>query len=79
MEWTPTWGLSLRLTDLEIRYAGQVTTGTGLPGVAWTGVVADRVFAAEASDFIVAPSGPLTLQEAHVVSHQISVSVPLGH
>jgi hypothetical protein len=30
-----------------------------------------------ASDFIVAPSGPLTLQDAHVITHQLSVSLPL--
>src|SRR5439155_1658408 len=34
VEWTPTWGVSLRFPDLEIRYRGRVTKGTGRPGVA---------------------------------------------
>src|SRR2546422_9096208 len=33
VEWTPTWGVSLRFPDLEIRYRGRVTHGTGRPGV----------------------------------------------
>ncbi len=30
-----------------------------------------------AADFIVTPSGPLTLQDARVTTHQLSVSVPI--
>src|SRR2546429_206606 len=33
LEWTPTWGVRLRFPDLEIRYPGSVTRGTGRPGV----------------------------------------------
>jgi hypothetical protein len=29
------------------------------------------------SDFIIAPSGPLTLQDAHILTHQLSVSLPI--
>ena len=79
-EWTPTWGLSLAFSDLELRYQGRVTTGTGLPGTAWDQAVSTRFAAAEAagvSDFIVAPSGPLTLQEASVTAHQFSISIPI--
>ncbi len=76
MEWTPSWGGSLKFPDLTLRYMGRITTGTGRPGVAWT----PRVLAAAdaLSNFIVAPSGPLTLQEAKVVTHQISVVLPIG-
>jgi hypothetical protein len=78
MEWTPSWGARVRFPGLEIRYLGRVTTGTGRPGVAWTGVVAQReVAAAMANDIVVPPSGPLTLQDVKVVTHQISVSVPI--
>src|SRR5205814_852127 len=31
VEWTPTWGLTLRFPELELRYSGRVTTGTGGP------------------------------------------------
>jgi len=78
MEWTPSWGLRVRLKGVELRYLGRVTTGTGLPGVAWNGVTAGR---AEnmglANDIVVPPGGPLTLQEADVWTHQLAVAVPL--
>ena len=75
MEWSPSAGATFRFSDVEVRYAGRITTGTGQPGVALTPVaMADQ---AALADFIVAPSGPLTLQEAMVMTHQISVSIPI--
>jgi hypothetical protein len=78
MEWAPSWGARVHLGDLELRYAGRVTTGTGRPGVAWNGVAEARAgdFAA-ANDILLAPSAPLTLQDVTVLTHQISVSVPI--
>jgi hypothetical protein len=78
VEWTPTWGLSLGLPDVELRYHGSVTNGTGRPGVVrsfFPGVVND--FALTGTNILVAPSGPLTLAEVRVVTHQFSVSLPL--
>jgi hypothetical protein len=78
MEWTPSWGLRVRLKGVELRYLGRVTTGTGLPGIAWNGVTTARAESlAAANDIVVPPGGPLTLQEAEVWTHQISVAVPL--
>jgi hypothetical protein len=78
MEWTPSWGVRVRLEGFEIRYFGRVTTGTGRPGVAWTGAVAERgADAALANDIVVPPGGPLTLQEADVWTHQFSIAVPI--
>lgn len=75
VEWTPTWGLRLGFPGLELRYHGHLTTGTGRPGVASTGVVD---FAAPAGGGIIAaPSGPLTLTEVRVVTHQFSIALPL--
>ena len=34
LEWTPTWGLSLTFSGIELAYQGRVTTGTGRPGTA---------------------------------------------
>jgi hypothetical protein len=76
-EWTPTWGLNVRFPELEVRYTGYLTTGTGRPSVAWTPARGAMLDAAAGADFLVAASGPLTLQEARVWSHQISVSLPL--
>jgi hypothetical protein len=75
MEWTPTLGATLRFSDLELRYVGRATTGTGRPGV-----ILDHVPAVAddpAADFLVTPSGPLTLQDATVLTHQLSVRIPI--
>jgi hypothetical protein len=76
VEWTPTWGFSLGFPTLEVRYRGSVTNGTGRPGIAqpigW-GVLE----AVAGSNILAAPSGPLTLTEVRVVTHQISLSLPL--
>jgi hypothetical protein len=78
-EWTPSLGLALKFPEFQVRYVGRLTTGTGQPGTAWTAIGVERGQALDAaSDFIVAPSGPLTLQEADVVTHQITVSLPIG-
>ncbi len=78
VEWVPSWGLRVSLADLELRYVGRVTTGTGRPGVAWNGAVAERAmdFGA-ANDILLAPEGPLTLQDVTVLTHQVSVSIPI--
>jgi len=75
-EWTPSWSLNLNFKEFQIRYTGRATMGTGKPGVAWSGFGRDLSFASSA-DFIVAPSGPLTLQDARVMTHQISIVVPI--
>jgi hypothetical protein len=78
LEWTPSLGLTVKLPELEVRYVGRVTTGTGRPGIATRGFVGagERTFSAS-SDMIIAPRGPLTLQEADVVTHQLSVVIPI--
>jgi hypothetical protein len=76
VEWTPTWGFSLNFPELEVRYRGRVTNGTGRPGVVANPIILEAD-AAGGSNIIVAPSGPLTLAEVRVVTHQISISLPL--
>ncbi len=78
MEWVPSWGVKLKLADFDLRYFGRVTTGTGRPGTAWSGVVADRAASLEvANDILLAPGAPLTLQDATVMTHQFSISIPI--
>lgn len=77
LEWTRTWGLRLHFSDLELRYTGRRSTGTGRPGV-----VPDQGFLFAASersgpDILAAPSGPLTLTGVAVTTHQVSVSLPI--
>lgn len=79
MEWTPTWGASVDLGELSLRYDGRLTTGTGRPGTAWSGgqrATADAAVGAGA-DFVPAPTGPLTLQDARVWTHQVAVAIAL--
>ncbi|MBI4520246.1 MAG: hypothetical protein HY701_05385 [Gemmatimonadetes bacterium] len=81
VEWTPTWGLGFRFPEVEIRYQGRVTNGTGRPGVVPNGRGfagrGDATLASAGGNIIVAPSGPLTLGDVKVVTHQVSLSLPL--
>lgn len=78
MEWTPSWGLNVGVADLELSYLGRITTGTGRPGTEWT---ANRIAVLESaaldSNFLLAPEAPLTLQDAWVITNQLSVSIPV--
>lgn len=79
VEWTTTWGVTLDFSDFKVRYAGRTTMGTGRPGVdaqgIWFGGMEDGM---SSGDFIIAPSDALTLEEARVVTHQLSISLPIG-
>jgi hypothetical protein len=74
-EWAPTWGLRIEMPRLTIGYRGSLTSGTGRPGVGGPGNTRD-VFAVESS-VLIAPSGPLALDKVNVLSHQISLSLPI--
>jgi hypothetical protein len=77
-EWTPSVGFHLNFSSMQIRYTGCLTAGTGQPGVAGSASGIARADAlGSSSNFIVAPSGSLTLQGAAVLTHQISVTVKL--
>ncbi len=77
MEWTPGLGASLRLDGAVFHYSVLFTTGTGRPGVSWSPEALNLPDADAFSDFILAPSGPLTLQDARVTTHQLSVVIPV--
>jgi hypothetical protein len=78
MEWTPSWSLAARFPEFQLRYSGRVTTGTGRPWVGGGGwLQAADAGSAFGSNFIVAPSGPLNLEEVRVLTHQITASVPI--
>ncbi|HEV2146085.1 MAG TPA: hypothetical protein VGR37_01570 [Longimicrobiaceae bacterium] len=78
LEWTPTWGLGVKFPELEVRYVGRMTAGTGRPGVDWGGIRAADGVMLMGSDVLLAPGGPLVLQEERVYVHQVSVSIPVG-
>lgn len=83
-EWTGSLGLAVKFEEFHVRYTGRMLTGTGRPGVVqddWWGWGRPEVdFAAGGrADIILAPQGALTLQEARVVTHQVSIAVPLSN
>ncbi len=77
VEWSPTWGLSLRFPELELRYRGRVTNGTGRPDV--FGFFGGPLPLTDVGpgNFVVAPGGTLNLAGVTTVTHQISLSLPL--
>jgi len=75
LEWTPTWGITLRFPELELRYRGRVTKGAGRPSNQF--VVGVRALALSGADILAAPSGPLNLIDVNTSTHQISLSLPL--
>jgi len=79
MEWTPSFGVSLNLPGIDVHWTTRVTTGTGRPGTRWSNARMDEASGGTllSSDFILAPSGPLTLQDARVTTHQLSVVIPM--
>ncbi|MFB6097556.1 MAG: hypothetical protein ABEK84_00265 [Salinibacter sp.] len=77
-EWTLTWGGGVEWGALTLRYTGHLTLGTGRPGVVSRGVAPNletKNFAA--SDFVVAPKGPLAVEENRVFTHQVSLIIPV--
>ncbi len=76
MEWSPSLGVSLNLDGATIHFATRFTTGTGRPGTQWD-LTSGAVMDSQSTDFILAPSGPLTLQDARVTTHQLSVVIPI--
>ena len=74
MEWSPSIGAKAKFSEFEIGYSGRLTTGSGRPGVALPG---GRTVNQLSADLIIAPSGPLTRQDALVITHRITVSGPI--
>jgi hypothetical protein len=78
-EYTGSVGISLNYKPFQIRYTGRVTVGTGVPGTS------NNVFsnasergATYMADFLPAPNGDLSLREAIILSHRITLAIPLG-
>ena len=77
MEWTPSVGVSVRLAEASLSYTLLLTTGTGLPSVVWAPGALLGPELDSSTSFLVAPSGPLSLQEVRVTSHQLSIMIPM--
>lgn len=80
-EWTLSSGIGTDFSGFRLQYTGRLTLGTGTPGVQrpWGGGwERGGRFAADGADWVVAPNGPLVLDETKVLSHQLALIVPLG-
>jgi hypothetical protein len=77
VEWTRTWGASLRLSKLTLQYRGRLTTGVARPeaSVVFPFGVADALPSTRPAFFSVDPS--LTMRDVRVVAHQVSVTLPI--
>ncbi|SHG15841.1 hypothetical protein SAMN05443144_12055 [Fodinibius roseus] len=78
-EWRFSLSAGLIFESVELKYTGLLTTGTGQPGTASTGAVAEASlgFSATGGDFVFAPDGELALEDARVFTHQVTVTIPL--
>lgn len=79
MEWTPSIGASVELSGVSLSWVTRFTAGTGRPGTRWTATRMDEATGAVplSNEFLVAPAGPLTLQDARVTTHQLSIVIPM--
>ena len=77
MEWTPSLGVTLNLDGATLHYAARFTSGTGRPGTRWNLQQPNTAVFDSGADFILAPEGPLTLRDARVTTHQLSVVIPI--
>jgi hypothetical protein len=79
IEWSPSWGGVLKFADFDLRYTGRFTA-KGSPDAVFRGGV--DVMMADAPglgvDFVVGPTGPVSLPEFRVTMHRLMVSVPFG-
>jgi hypothetical protein len=78
-EYTFSLGFNLFFKPFQIGYQGRATLGTGIPStsVMFANFGSDRA-ANFYTDFLPAPNGPLTLTEAIVLSHRITLAIPIG-
>jgi len=76
VEFTLAWGWEWRFDDFNFLYQGSMLAGAGRPGIANTfGLMSP---AETSADYIVAPSGSLTMQEAFVFTNRFTFVIPLN-
>jgi hypothetical protein len=78
MEWTQSWGATLKRTSLEFHYRGRRMTGAGRPGIS-PGVGPDPIplgIRSSATRPVLSPA-PMTLRDVSVTTHQLWVSLRL--
>ena len=74
-EWTPSWGIRLQLTNLELRYIGWASSASHFPFIFHR----DGLLKVHGpgNDILAAPPGALITPDVTVVTHRIAISVPI--
>ncbi|MGK7368908.1 MAG: hypothetical protein ACNS64_01735, partial [Candidatus Halalkalibacterium sp. M3_1C_030] len=75
-EWTLSMSVGAFISDISIKYTGLLTTGTGQPGTNNSIGFGQLSSAMAGGDFIFAPDGDLTLENATVLTHQFTIAIP---
>ena len=75
VEWSPTWGLSLRFPEFELNYRGRVINGNGRPGS--PGFFGGPLIDVAPNSFVLTPGSDLSLAGVSTITHQITLSLPL--
>ena len=78
IEWSPSWGGVLKFGDFDLRYTGRFTAKGSPDRVFRGGVVALAEAPRAGVDFVVGPTGPVSMPEFRVTMHRLMVSVPFG-
>ena len=81
IEWTPSWGYTLKFPEFELRYLGRMKVGTGRPGQV-RGFYRSASFSGQTGDspvdYLPTPTGDLAIQDTTVMTHQIALIIPIG-
>jgi hypothetical protein len=78
-EVAPTWGITFAFSAFELRYFGQHRGGELEFGGSQPVFRAGAEMDAGGPDIVAAPSGPLSMDVTRVLSHELGISLPLGH
>jgi hypothetical protein len=80
VEWTPSWGLSVRFAGVELRYQGWASSASHFPFLNFD-LNGDQLLTVQDpsrfTDQLAAPRGDLTIPDLTVVSHRLAISVPI--
>jgi len=78
-EYTFSLGFKLFFKPFQIGYQGRATLGTGIPSTMIDRITFNSERAMNFSpDFLPAPNGALSVTEAIILSHRITLSIPIG-
>ena len=76
IEWSPSWGGVVKFDEFDLRYTGRFTA-KGSPD-AWFrgGIAVPEAAPSPGVDFVVGPTGPVSMPDFRVTMHRLTVSVP---